>query len=326
MAFFQSVSIHTLSIAKSTQVLTYFRVLGFGATPLDVTLIVIGTIAAIAAGIPFPLMAVLFGQLVNDLNNATCEANATGSALGYADAVNSKVLTLVYICIGYFALSFIHMVAWNLLSQRLAQRLRERYFQSLLRQEQAFFDKRHAGDVSSRLQSDIQAVQSGTCEKVGIFIGSLSFFVAAYVVAFIKEPKLAGILVSLIPAFLLVAIVGGIFTQKYAIRVADHIATASSIASEALSHIKVVEAFGMGPRLEKKFAQNMSSARSDGIKKAMAVGMQAGFLYFVAYSANALAYWQGSRMIANQAAGGGDGSSIGSIYTVVFILVDGMSR
>jgi ABC-type multidrug transport system fused ATPase/permease subunit len=268
-------------------------------------------------------MAILFGELVNDLNGATCEASVTGNAQNYESAVNNKVLTLVYISTAAFVLTFIYVVCWNLVSQRLAQRLRERYFESLLRLELSFFDERHAGDVSSHLNADIQVIQSGTCEKVGIFIASISFFIAAYVVAFIKEARLAGMLVSLVPAFLIVAVVGGSFTQTFTSRMSSAVASASSIASEALRHIAVVEAFNAGPRLEVKYAKDMHRARKEGIKKSVVAAIQAGLLYFIAYSANALAFWQGSRMIADTVAGRGGDSSVGQIYTVVFIIVDG---
>lgn len=271
-------------------------------------------------------MAILFGQLVNDLNSATCEAALLGSSEQYGPAIDHKVLLLVYIAIASFALTFLYILSWNIRSQRLAQHLRESYFQSLLRLEQSFFDERHAGEVSSRLNADIQAVQSGTCEKVGIFIASVSFFITAYVVAFIKQSTLAGMLISLVPAFMLVSYFGGSLFQKFSARMSDSMAAASSIASEALSHIAVVEAFGAGPRLEKKFASHMMVAREHGIRRGAVAAFQAGMLYFIAYSANALAFWQGSIMIAKLVAGDGGGETVGSIYTVVFILVDGKSK
>jgi hypothetical protein len=46
-------------------------------------------------------------------------------------------------------------------------------------------------------------------------------------------------------------------------------------------------------------------------------------LYFIAYSANALAFWQGSTQIADMVEGNG-GASVGDIYTVILLLVDGM--
>jgi ABC-type multidrug transport system fused ATPase/permease subunit len=277
-------------------------------------------------------MGILFGELVDDMNGATCastsntsSSNSQTNPFAYESAINTKVLQLVYIAIAAFALIYIYVLSWSLVSQRLAQRLRAKYVSALLRQPPAFFDARSTvgGEVSSRLHGDMTAVQAGTSEKVGILIASVSFFVACYVVAFLKQPRLAGILVSLIPAFLLMALGGGFFVQKYAARTAGSVAAASDIASEALQHVAVVQAFGAAPRLERKFAEHAAQARGGGIKKGVAAAVQAGLLYFIAYSANALAFWQGSRMVVDTMNGHGS-ETVGQIYTVVFLLVDGM--
>jgi ATP-binding cassette subfamily B (MDR/TAP) protein 1 len=230
---------------------------------------------------------------------------------------------IVYAGIAAFSLIFIYVNCWTLFSHRLAQRLRERYFQKLLSKDPSFFDSNHAGMVSSRLNGDIQAIQSGTCEKVGVVAASTSFFITAFTIAFIKQPRLAGMLASALPAFLLSAAVGGAFIQKYSSRVSEAVAAASSIASEVLNSISLVQVLGAGPRLESKFATHMSVAYGAGIKKASVAAVQQGMLYFIAYSANALAFWQGSREIARKAANPGSGSSIGEIYTVVFIITEG---
>ncbi|KAJ9148320.1 Leptomycin B resistance protein pmd1-like protein 4 [Pleurostoma richardsiae] len=300
----------------------YLRLLFYGAEWLDYVLITVATICAIAAGVPYPLMGILFGQLVDDINGATCEAEGGGNSFSYESTIRDKVLKLVYVAIGAFVVIYAYVLCWSIASQRLAQRLRHRYFESLLRQDPAFFGNRTAGEVSSRLQGDIQAVQTGTSEKVGVFIGSISFFVTAYIIAFIKEARLAGMLISLVPAFLLMALIGGAFIQKFSGRMSDAVGAASSIASEALTHVSVVQSFTAAPRLEAKFAGHMAIARKAGIQKAAASALQAGLLYFIAYSANALAFWQGSRMVAKAISHPGSGSSIGQIYTVIFILVD----
>ncbi|KAK5657194.1 hypothetical protein OQA88_3252 [Cercophora sp. LCS_1] len=303
--------------------LSYLRIfVAADPTWIDYGLIFTGVIAAAAAGVPFPLMGILFGELVDEMNGATCAVEVS-DPFGYEEAINDKVLQLVYIAIAAFCLIYIYVLSWSLVSQRLAQRLRARYVSALLRQPPAFFDARMAaGEVSSRLHGDMTAVQAGTSEKVGILIASISFFITAYVVAFIKEAKLAGMLISLVPAFLIMAFVGGLFMQKYGGIATDGIAKASSIASEALTHVVVVQAFGAAPRLEEKFAAHVATARVNGIKKGAAAAVQAGMLYFIAYSANALAFWQGSRMVVESVNNPGSGSSVGQIYTVVFLLVD----
>ncbi|KAI5858195.1 leptomycin B resistance protein pmd1 [Durotheca rogersii] len=290
-------------------------------TWLDVGLMAVGLVCAIAAGIPYPLMGILFGELLDNLNSATCSVDANLDASGYQDTINGIIVQLVSIAAAQFVLIYCHSVCWNIQSQRLMHRLRDRYFKHLLRQEPSFFNNRHAGEVSARLDEEFTAIQTGTSEKVGRMIGQLSFFVTAYIVSFIKQPVLAGILVSLVPAFLLMTVTGSHFFKKFAGKSAESFASGSSIASEALSHISVVQAFGAGPRLEAKFARHIALARKFGIKKALVAGTQAGLLYFIAYSSNALAYWQGSRMISDALNGKGN-TTVGQVYTVVFLLVD----
>ncbi|KAK9779561.1 putative Leptomycin B resistance protein pmd1 [Seiridium cardinale] len=302
----------------------FFQLL-FYANPtwIDYGLILAGTLCAIGAGVPFPLMGILYGNLVDNMNDATCEATSSGTADSYRDANNKKVLQLVYLGIGAFFLVYGYLLFWSLQSQRLSQRIQDKYFSVLLRQDAEFFDKRHAGEISSRLSGAIQAIQTGTSEKVGIFLSSISFLITAYVVGFIEYTKLTGMLIYLIPTMLFSSLICGYLTQKYGSQMSDAIDAASSIASEALNHVAVVHAFSAERPLGMKFTGHMSKARTWGIKKSVYIGAQSGFLYFLAFSANALAFWQGTKAIAAAHQQTGEAVTVGAIYTVVLLVVDG---
>jgi len=301
---------------------SFARLLVYGdPTATDLVLLFVGLLAAIASGVPFPIMSIVFGELVNGLNSATCEVTESNAA-GYQAGINSKILLVVYVGIAYFLLIYIYTVCWNLTGERLTQRLREKYFCAILRQDAAFFDNMTAGEVSSRISGDISVVQQGTNEKVGIVISSTSFFIAAYVVAFIKDPALAGMLVSLTPAYLIMALGGGYFVQKYFGLSMASMANASSVALEAFSNTAVIHAFSANARLEEKFVEALRPGLGADMWKSIAMASQAGLLYFIAFSANGLAFWQGSRQIASAVEKNG-GISVGSIFTVILILVDG---
>lgn len=284
--------------------------------------LLLGVICSIAAGVPFPLIGVLFGQLLDDFNAATCSESSGSSDSEDQSGINSRIAIIVYLAIAQFVLIYAHLSCWSLHGARLAQRLRERYLQNLLRQEPSYFDDLPPGEVASRLNNDVQTIRSGTSEKVGIVLSSLSFFVTAYIVAFIKDWKLAAMLLSLIPAYFLMSFIGTYYIEKYSGLMSDHAATAASIASEALSNIVVVQAFGGNSRLENKFSTALKASRSEGLKKATAIGIQSGFLYFIAYSANGLAFWQGSKSIANSVRNNTAGVTVGATFTVIFILVE----
>ncbi|KFA49980.1 hypothetical protein S40293_05954 [Stachybotrys chartarum IBT 40293] len=294
-------------------------------TWVDIALIAVGVVVAAVAGTPFPIMAIVFGELIDQLNSATCAAagDTDENPLDYVAAVNERILLMVYIAVAAFVAIYIYVFAWGVISQRLAQRLRKAYLKALLRQPPSYFDvNANAGQVSSRLHGDITAIQAGTSEKAGIFIATISFFITAFVIAFTREPRLAGMLLFMLPCFIISAFVGGIFSNKYTTRMSEAMASASSLASEALRNISVVHAFGAGGRLEARFAELAFEARNDGVKKSRVSGVQAGMLYFVAYSGNALAFWQGSRYVAAAIGDPSGGTTMGDIYTVILVLVD----
>lgn len=287
-------------------------------TKVDIALIIVGTFFAIAAGVPEPLLGIVLGQLINELNEVSCSASVYDPS-----SVRTKVLYLIYITIFNFASIYIYASCWALVSERIARRYRKAYFRSVIRQEAAFHDKLPSGQVISRLVSDVETLQSGTSEKVGIYLATLSYFVTAYVVAFIKVPIIAGILIAAIPCFFAMALVGGHLAARYGARVTKHVDLATSIASSSLSHLKIVHAFNAQKRLEDLFSGHLIQSRKDAIKKAAVHAAQMGTLFFIVYSSNALAYWKGAHLIADSVDGLNSGVSVGAVYTVIFILIDG---
>jgi ABC-type multidrug transport system fused ATPase/permease subunit len=300
----------------------YIRLLfSLDYTITDVLLIICGVIFAIAGGVPFPLLGIVFGDLINDLNTVTCSASAAATS-ELSDSVRTKVLYVIYITIANFCFIYIHTSCWCTVSERLARRYRRRYFESVIKQEANFIESLPTGDIISRLVSDVEVIQSGTSEKVGLVITTISYFVASYIVAFIKVPKIAGMLISVVPCFMVMSLLGGHYIKKYGGRIAENIGSATSIASSSLSHLTLVHAFNANDRLEARFASYLSKSHKDALKKACTHAAQLGFLYFVAYSANALAFWEGAQMIAHSVAHENSGVSVGAVYTVIFVLID----
>jgi ATP-binding cassette subfamily B (MDR/TAP) protein 1 len=300
----------------------YFRLLfATGLSRKDYFLLFVGIISAIGAGVPFPLLGILFGQLVNDLDSSSCTTSSE-SSLGLPSAITQKVLLVIYVSIANFVLIYVHTSCWSLVGEHTVRRLRKRYLSALLRQELAFFDTLPSGEVASRLDVDLSAIQTGTSEKVGLVISSVSYFVAAYIVAFLKAPRLAGMLFSIVPAFLLMALGGGYLGKRYSSRASSHIAKATGIASAGLLNMTIVHSFNANARLESLFIGHLNRAQADGLKKVLVNSLQLGSLYLIAYSANALAFWQGSIEIAQSISNGGSEASVGGVYTVIFVLVD----
>ena len=299
----------------------------FRANPsiLDFFLLIVGTLAAIVAGVPFPLLGVLFGQLVDDLNSTSCNTSQQANKAGLERSIQRKVLLMIYIAIGNFIAIYVHTGCWSLFGERLVGRLRRHYFKCLLRQEMAFFDNLPTGEVPTRLTTDMETIRVGTSEKVGIFISGFAYLIGAYTVAFLKVPRLAAILTFMIPAYALMVIVGGLFISRFTARTSRQLAAAASVVSQSLSNIALIHALGAGQRLETKLVHTLKRVQRAAVRKSIAAATQFGFTFLVAYSANALAFWQGSQEIVRAAEGQAPNITAGAVYTVIFVLLDGKS-
>lgn len=292
----------------------------FWASPtlLDIALLSTGTFFAVAGGTTYPILGTLYGKLIDDLNSGSCEGRELA-----ADGVRTKVLFIAAVAVAQFLIIYIYMGCWTLFGERLVRRLRTRYLAALLRQDLAYFEQVPPGEISSRLDSDIQAIQDGASEKVAVVLTSVSYFVTAYGISFFLNAKLTALMSIIIPAYLLVGAVCSHLLTRYGQEVATMTDRATSIAAEGLSNIKLVQAYRAQYRLEVIYAGYLRQMQASAAVQTGIEALQMGLLYFVSYAANGLAIWWGSRDIALSLAHKLPGVTIGSVYTVIFVLVDG---
>jgi len=87
--------------------------------------------------------------------------------------------------------------------------------------------------------------------------------------------------------------------------------------------MRIVEAFGAKKRLLEIFTSRVSKGQVDGLKRSIVTASQFGLIIFISLSANSIAFYQGSRDIAEAHENhSSEGLSAGSVYTVIFLLVD----
>ncbi|CAD6941987.1 unnamed protein product [Tilletia laevis] len=292
---------------------------------LDYIILAFGVFFAVASGIPLPLIGVLFGQLIDGFNQADC-AGGSGRPLDpqqrqlFLSEVNHKVVLVLAAASANFVFIYVYTCCWSCFGERLVRKLRQRYIRGLLKQDMSYFDGLQPGEVGSRLSTDLLTIQTGTNEKCGIFISSMSYFVTSFVIAFVKLPSLAAQLLALLPAFGFIAIVSGKYLSEATSAASGHLAHANSLATEALSNLPSVQAFGASGKLCYIYEKHLELARKAGTRRAIIAAVQMGSLFFVGYSANALAFFSGSRIISQQT--DSSTSTVGNVYTVIFLLLD----
>ncbi len=185
------------------------------------------------------------------------------------------------------------------------------YLDAILRQDIAFFDKLGAGEVTVRITADMDLIEDGISQKVGITISGVGAFIAAEVIAFVMAWRLA--LVMLCLPFVVTTwmiTIGGRMKQAEA-GAMDAYASSSTLVEEALSSMRSVIAHGTQRRLAAKYTKSLAAAtRLDFVAKALVSTLVGGMMWFM-LMAFALCSWAGSRFAAN-----GD-ANVSQIVTVL---------
>uniref|UniRef100_A0A1A7X1F7 ABC-type oligopeptide transporter ABCB9 n=2 Tax=Iconisemion striatum TaxID=60296 RepID=A0A1A7X1F7_9TELE len=132
---------------------------------------------------------------------------------------------------------------FTLTMARLNLRLRNHLFRTLMRQEIAFFDENHTGDILSRLSADTTQVSDLISQNVNIFLRSAIKGVGFFIFMFKMSWKLTLVTVMGFPFIALVSKVYGEYYKKLTKEVQTTLAEANKVAEETISAMRTVRSF-----------------------------------------------------------------------------------
>ncbi|XP_071919093.1 ABC transporter B family member 11-like isoform X1 [Coffea arabica] len=270
------------------------------ADSVDVFLMVVGTVTAVASGICVPLLAVVLGETINSF----------GKTLDRKEIVHevSKVsLKFVYLALSSGVTSFFQVACWTITGERQAARMRSSYLRSLLMQDIAFFDKETStGEIIERISRDTIIIQDAMGEKVGKFIQLSASFFGGFIIAFIKGWLLSLVMLSSIPPLVLTAFAMTILMAKLASHGQAAYSAAATLVEQTLSAIRTVASFTGEMQAIAEYDKSLNKAYKSGVQEGLAAGLGSGVFMFVFYCCYGLAIWVGAKMILEKHYSGGD--------------------
>uniref|UniRef100_A0A673CGJ6 ABC-type oligopeptide transporter ABCB9 n=1 Tax=Sphaeramia orbicularis TaxID=375764 RepID=A0A673CGJ6_9TELE len=126
---------------------------------------------------------------------------------------------------------------------RLNLRLRNHLFRTLMRQEIAFFDENHTGDILSRLSADTTQVSDLISQNINIFTRSVIKGVGFFIFMFGMSWKLTLVTIMGFPFIALVSKLYGEYYKKLTKEVQTTLAEANKVAEETISSMRTVRSF-----------------------------------------------------------------------------------
>ncbi|CAN9330928.1 unnamed protein product [Alternaria alternata] len=295
----------------------YFRVFSYG-TPFDFALISLCCITSIGSDVAFPLMNVVFDQLVGFFTEYFIPGTTMTSGEFRAE-VNRLTLYLFYLFIAKFVLSYISMLTIRTSGLRISAALRLAYLRALFVQPVSVIDTISPGKVSTRITTSSNTVQLAISQHFAMLFQSLAFTIGAYVVALVKSPLLTLIASASLPFIL---IISGALLPPF-IRI--HKATekyhedASAMAFEMFSSVRIIVAFGAEAKLAIRHEEMLRKAAKNEQKAAPLMGLLMSPTMVGQYGTFALAFWFGIKRYSE-----GSEANVGTIAVVLFSVMMAM--
>ena len=286
------------------------------ATRNDTIIMAVSAISAIAAGAVMPLMTIIFGQLAHVFQDYFL-GNLAGSQ--FTHQLGKFTVYYVYLAVGEFVTVYIATIGFIYVGEHVTQKIREQYLAAILRQNVGFFDKLGSGEVTTRITADMNNVQDGISEKVGLSLTAVATFVTAFVIAFVQYWLLALILCSTIVAIVLIASSAGGRMKKWNQNAVESYALGGTVAEEVLSSVRNAVAFGTQDKLARQYDTHLEIAMHWGKRHKSALGLMIGFMLMVINLNYGLAFWQGSRFLVK----GQGGVNLQKVLTIVLAIMIG---
>ncbi|KAK3887408.1 hypothetical protein Pcinc_008524 [Petrolisthes cinctipes] len=298
-------------------------------------LTLLGFLAAMTAGLCMPALFILFGDVTNSFVYQEMITSLDDDSLGYAwemfpqlenlslEETRSNLTVLLDVDdffhdiavfgIGTFVIAAIQLVCgyifvttMNYAAEGQVYRLRGKFLKSILRQEIGWFDTHQTNDFASRVTEDLNKMQEGIGEKVGMFAFFMTIFVASIINAFIHGWELTLIILSAFPVLgITTGVIAKIQSNLSSLELKEY-ARAGSIAEEVLSSVRTVLSFGGEQKEVERYQANLVHAQRAGVKRGLMTGVGMGMMWLIIYAAYALAFWYGTGLILDSRKGDGD--------------------
>ncbi|VUC26732.1 unnamed protein product [Clonostachys rosea] len=271
----------------------YLRIFTY-AQKTDVYLIIVGTLASMAAGATLPILNVVFGQLVETFNDYATPGK-TQDRVSFDGLLNRYALYIFVLFIARFILSYISKLAFSVIGIRMSAAIRLDYLKHLFAQTVEVLDRMPPGAAAGTITATANVLQIGISEKLGTLVQFLATILAAIIVAFTYSWSLTLVTGSLLVFVAIVGVVLVPFTTKKHQKTFEAEQMASSIANEAFGSIRMIMAYSAQARVGERFSKWANEAKKHGQGMAPIVALQFGLIFFGVYATFGLAFWFGTK-------------------------------
>uniref|UniRef100_K3WWL7 ABC transporter B family member 2 n=1 Tax=Globisporangium ultimum (strain ATCC 200006 / CBS 805.95 / DAOM BR144) TaxID=431595 RepID=K3WWL7_GLOUD len=277
------------------------------ATTFDYVLLGIGLTTVTINGALFPLMAVVFGNVLSGFSTTPMDH----------DKINTAALSYFLIAIGMFFTDYISYVTFFHSAERQMKALRGEALKHMLYLDISWYDKNDALQLSSRLTGDTVKIKAGMGQKLGDSFRFTATFVVGFIIGMTKGYDIALVMACVVPVMALsLAWLFKTLTKRseWAQKV---YAQAGAVAEETLGSIRTVASLNGEKRAIDNYRAKVALAESENIALHKIFSAVLGLFVCSIWVMYSIGLWYGGKKVSDNDA------SPGEVFTAFFAILTG---
>ena len=277
-----------------------FRIYGHLSDKLDVVFIILAILGSVGSGLSLPIMAYISSDLMGDIGN-TSEYSYDIMLLmeRVKRAFDKQINRFLYFGAIAFACNFLSICFWTLVGSRMCHRLKRNYFTCILSQEQGWFDANNAYEFATKVQAQLEQIEMGVGEKLGLVLQMAASCIISFIFAFIISWKVALVMLCVAP-FIIIDVLILVTSMRTGIILGRKTwEKAGGLAEEMLYNIKTVASFANFEYETRRFNEKVELSYQLNLGTATRLAICIGVLIFFLNMSFCIAIIYGRTLIGN---------------------------
>ncbi len=195
------------------------------------------------------------------------------------------------------------LIAW--LGERVGADLRRALYNHVITLSPGFFETARTGDILSRMTADTGLLQALVGSSISMWLRSMLTVVGALGLLVATSPKLAGIVVLVVPLVVVPLIAFGRREKRFSRAAQDRIGDLGAYAEETLAALSTVQAFTHEPIDRAMFAVRVEDSVAAAVRRIRTRALLILVVILLGFGAITFSLWVGGRdVIAGRMSGG----------------------
>lgn len=248
----------------------------------------------------FPLF---LGKMIDAASpGATIPGMSAGSQFGFGlNNIHWSLNTTLFLIFCQLTVqtffSFMRVYLLTAVGERSLADMRKDVYSKLLTMPMSFFTEKRVGELSNRISSDLSQIQDAISVTLAEFLRGIFTLIIGMFFIFWISPKLALVMLSVVPLLAIVAVVFGKQIRKMSRKTQDQLADSGTIVQETFHGISIVKAFTSEFYEISRYVKSLKAVVSTAISNARYRGAFVAFMIFSLFGTLAFVIWFGGRMI-----------------------------